>query len=274
LDQVVHAWGEPDAPLAVCLHGVQAHGRRFRRFAEERLAPRFRVLAPDLRGHGRSGWEPPWNLATHVRDALSLVAGEPHEPAIWIGHSFGGRLAVELLFQAPERTAAAILLDPALRVPPKRALELADEERRDRSYASIEEALAWRRSTAERAPDEALEEELREHLVESPDGRLRFRYSQSAVVAMYGELAAPPPTAATPFVPTGRPPPDVLVVRGEASDITRDEDLASLARWFGNGLEVVTVPGGHIVLWDAFEETAAAIETFVSRASDRRDPPR
>ena len=56
----LHEWGSADAPPVVCLHGVTSHGARFAHLAE-RLSG-FRVLAPDLRGHGRSGWEPPWRL--------------------------------------------------------------------------------------------------------------------------------------------------------------------------------------------------------------------
>ena len=51
----LHAWGDVTAPPVVFLHGLNAHGRRFRRLAEERLADRFHVLAPDLRGHAGSG---------------------------------------------------------------------------------------------------------------------------------------------------------------------------------------------------------------------------
>jgi hypothetical protein len=35
----------------------------------------------------------------------------------------------------------------------------------------------------------------------------------------------------------------------------------------GEGLDVVAVPGGHIVYWDAFEETADAVERFLIRHS-------
>jgi lipase len=72
----VHEWGDPDAPTVVCLHGVSAHGRRFRKLAEERLAYHFRVLAPDLRGHGRSSYEPPWGIATQLADVIETVRGE------------------------------------------------------------------------------------------------------------------------------------------------------------------------------------------------------
>src|SRR4029077_16857379 len=69
----LHAWGDVNAPPVVFLHGLNAHGRRFRRLAEEQLADRFHVLAPDLRGHAGSGWEPPWTLAT--APALPAPAG-------------------------------------------------------------------------------------------------------------------------------------------------------------------------------------------------------
>ena len=110
----VHEWGDPTAPTVVCLHGVMAHGARFRKLAEERLAERFHVLAPDLRGHGRSGWDEPWTLEAHVDDLLETGGG----PAAWIGHSFGGRLAHELAARRPELVERAALLDPAVYAPP------------------------------------------------------------------------------------------------------------------------------------------------------------
>ena len=137
----LHEWGEPGAPPLVCLHGVGDHGRRFRRLAEERLADRFRVLSPDLRGHGRSAWEPPWNLAAHVADLVETAEEAGVRRAVWLGHSFGGRLLLELPHRLVER---AILLDPAIDLLPGVALNLAEEERKKRSFASAEEALAAR----------------------------------------------------------------------------------------------------------------------------------
>jgi pimeloyl-ACP methyl ester carboxylesterase len=63
----VHEWGDPHGEPLVCLHGVTGYAGVYQRLAEERWSER-RVLAFDLRGHGSSGWEPPWTFATRVED--------------------------------------------------------------------------------------------------------------------------------------------------------------------------------------------------------------
>src|SRR5438132_12692603 len=73
----LHEWGDPAAPPVVCLHGVNAHGRRFRKLAEEGLAPRYRGLAPDLRRPGTSGWEPPRTFDTHAHDVPETPDAAP-----------------------------------------------------------------------------------------------------------------------------------------------------------------------------------------------------
>lgn len=242
-----HAWGDRALPALLCLHGVQAHGARFRRLAEERLAGRFRAVAPDLRGHGRSSWDPPWSLAAHVADVEALA--EELSPAVILGHSFGGRLVLELAARRPDLVPRAILLDPAAQVPRGVAAAYAAQEAARRPFASRDEALEARAADAPRAPRDFLEEELDAHLTEE----LRFRYSTLAAATIFGELAADPP--APPRCPT-------LLVVAETTDITTPEAVERL-RDTVNDLTVASVPGGHIVLWDAFTETADAIDAFL-----------
>ena len=121
----VHDWGADDAPPLLCLHGVTSWGGRFRRLAEERLGG-FHVFAPDLRGHGVSDWEPPWNLGAHVGDLVDTLDALHLERIDVVGHSFGGRLALELAARRPERVDRLVLLDPAVWVPPQVALERAE----------------------------------------------------------------------------------------------------------------------------------------------------
>ena len=88
----VHAWGDPAARRAVCLHGVTGHGRHFMRLAE-RLLPDFHVLAPTC-----SATEARRRAAVAHRGSRmdAVLAGLGAERAVWIGHSFGGRVAFEV----------------------------------------------------------------------------------------------------------------------------------------------------------------------------------
>jgi len=253
----VHEWGDEGAPALVCLHGVSAHGRRFRRLAEDRLARNSRVLAPDLRGHGLSDYEPPWSIATHLDDVLETVdAATVERPAAWLGHSFGARLLLELCALAPDRVERAVLLDPAIQILPHVGLDFAEEAARDHSFASPEEAIESRLAGGAPTPREFVEEEAREHLAVSPDGRLRWRYCRGAVVTAYGELCTEPPPPLVLQVPT-------LLVHASVFGLVREEQLAEYVDELGDRLEVVAVPGGHIVYWDAYEETADAIKKFL-----------
>jgi lipase len=254
-------WGEQGAPVLVCLHGVTGHGLHFARLGE-RLRERFHVVAFDLRGHGNSSFEPPWSIEQHVEDALDTLTEEGlvDEPIRWLGHSFGGRIAFEVAAAAPEAVERLVLLDPAILIPAHVAVSAAENARADRSYASLDEAVDRRfeESVLSRAPRELVEAELRQHLVQRPDGRWRYRYLQSAVVAAYGEMSREPPPFELVRVPT-------LLLLGEDSYLPYDHLLDAHAAALGDELEVVRVPGGHTVLWDAPEETAEAVEAFLGR---------
>jgi lipase len=255
----VHEWGETSSPPLVCLHGVGAHGASFRRLAEERLAARFRVLAPDLRGHGRSPWEPPWGLATQLDDVLETLEGVGVKPSAWVGHSLGARLILELAAREPELVERAVLLDPAIRLRPDIALALAEEARRElrfpRPAEAVLPAFGGRRF---HTPPERLDEERDEHL-EAFGGGYRWRYCPSAVAALLGELAsfAPPPEQL-------RAP--ILLVLGADESVVGPRQLARYERALADRLRVERVPGGHVVLWDAFEETADAAAEFLGTA--------
>src|ERR671922_520875 len=166
----LHEWGDRSAPPLVCLHGVTGHGRRFRRLAEERLARRFRILAPDLRGHGFSEWEPPWTIATHLADVLETVTAAGVESAAWLGHSFGGRLILELAALEPERVERAPLPDPAIDLLPHVGFDQAEDQRRERVFESVEEAIEARLEGNPATPRSFVEEEAREHLVAGRGG--------------------------------------------------------------------------------------------------------
>jgi lipase len=176
--------------------------------------------------------------------------------ADWIGHSYGGRLLLELAAFVPERVERAVLLDPAIQLLPHVGFDFAERERADRAYDSPEEAIEQRLDMGVPTPREFLEEENREHLVRHEDGKFRFRYCQAAVVSMYSELCTPAPAPETVRVQT-------LLVHAGQFGLVREDQLDEYARVLRDRIEVVEVPGGHIVYWDAYDETATAVDAFL-----------
>jgi lipase len=241
----LHEWGDASAQPVVCLHGVTGHGERFKRLAETRWTD-LHVLAPDLRGHGRSGYEPPWTLATHVDDLLETI--EP-ERADWVGHSFGGRLVLELAARHPERVRRVVLLDPAIDLLPHVAEFAATMELREPVY---EDAADYRSRRDETEREDLVLEDVELHCEALPDGRLRRRTSQPAVVSIFGELASPAPPPETLRAPA-------LLVYAPAYGLVREEHLAAYAQ-----CEQLPVPGMHMVIWDAFDEVADAVSRFLA----------
>jgi lipase len=250
-----YEWGEPGSPRIVCLHGVRNHGRHFAPLAAR--LPGYHVLAPDLLGHGHSSWEPPWDIGTHL-DAIVEAVGA--RASVLIGHSFGGRLAFELAARAPKLVPKLVLLDPAILLPGHVALAAAENARPEKSFVSFEELVEARyvESQLHFAPRQLVVEDLAVHVETGEDGRVRYRYCQSAVVAAYGEMASQPPPFEDVRVPT-------LLVLGERSYLPYDHLLDAHRAALGDLLEVVVVPGGHSVTWDALEETAEAIADFLER---------
>jgi lipase len=248
-------WGAPGSPRVVCLHGVRNHAGHFAPLAGELTG--YHVVALDLLGHGDSPWEPPWDIGAHV-DAIVETVGA--RESVLVGHSFGGRLAFELAARAPQLVPKLVLLDPAILLPGHVALAAAENARVDKSYVSFDELIERRydESQLHFAPRELVVEDLAPHVETSQDGRIRYRYCQSAVVAAYGEMASPPPPFEDVRVPT-------LLVLGERSYLPYDHLLDAHRAALGDLLEVVVVPGGHSVLWDALDESAEAIADFLER---------
>jgi lipase len=246
----VHSWGDPDAPPLVCVHGVTGHGERFKRLAEERWSAHWHVIAPDLRGHGRSGYEPPWTFPTHIADLLETLDALGIGVADWVGHSFGGRLILELASRHPERIRRAVLLDPAIDILPHIAEVMAELEGAEPVYDSADD-YADRRTDS--PPRELVLADAAQHCELLPDGRRRRHSHQPAVRSIYLELASAAPPPDTLRIPT-------LLVHAPSYALVRAEHLTAYA----DRVEALAVPGMHMVMWDAYDEVADAVERFLS----------
>jgi len=251
------SWGPPSGDPVVCVHGLTQHGGVFEQLGRRLGEQGFHVIAVDLRGHGDSGREPPWNIETHVDDLLTTIADLGLESATWIGHSFGGRLAASLAARAPERVTRLALLDPGLHVPPDRALRYAEIDRLDWSFETVDGAVnaLMMADAIVSAPRATVAAYVKNDVQRGPDGRFRLRFCPSAAVVAWSEMTLPaPPVAELPTLLVCAASP---LIAGGGQDQRYREVL-------GSRLTIVTVPNGHNVLWESPDETAAAVQAFLS----------
>jgi lipase len=209
----VHTFGPVDGPPVLAVHGVTGHGARWRALAEAEL-PGARVLAPDLRGHGRSPWAPPWTLEQHAADLLAVLDDAGLGRVLVLTHSFGGAIGLHLARTAPERVHTLVLLDPATGIDPTDALEAAQDSCTPHTWADPAAATGTKAGDWPGVPRAQVEHEVAEHLAQQPDGQWAWRTCTPAVVAAWGEMARapvlPPSGVRTLVVPALRVQPPFL----------------------------------------------------------------
>ncbi|HLF00200.1 MAG TPA: alpha/beta hydrolase [Gaiellaceae bacterium] len=223
------------API-VCIHGTGSAGFVWTA-AARKLAALGRVIVYDRRGFTRSVRPEPAELTTvreHTEDCRALLEQLDAIPAVVIGRSYGGSVALDLALRCPEAVRSLVLLEA---VP----FGLSDEMDRwaDALTATLEEAAA------ERGIDAVGEAMMREALGdwEGLPAELRelFTANSGAILAETrgGELLTDPDQLAEIRVPT------LVVSAGESAEVFRNvADVLSKAI---PGARAVRVEGGHLI---------------------------
>jgi pimeloyl-ACP methyl ester carboxylesterase len=106
--------GQGDLPPVLLLHGISASGADFGPLFR-RLRPwTRRIIAPDLPGHGLSSLPPGHAGSSDVIDAVCDAVGAVLDgPALVVGNSLGGTVALRYALRRPETAAGLVLVSPA-----------------------------------------------------------------------------------------------------------------------------------------------------------------
>lgn len=112
------AFGPADGETIVLCHGLAAGSLQFIADAEHFAAAGYRVLVPDLRGHGQSAAPATigphsFSIATMADDMLAMLDAAGATRVHWVGNSLGGIVALELVGRAPQRLASLSLFGTA-----------------------------------------------------------------------------------------------------------------------------------------------------------------
>jgi pimeloyl-ACP methyl ester carboxylesterase len=117
-------WGPENGPQVLCLHGILEHGAAWDGVATTLADQGYHVIAPDLRGHGRSAHAGPdggYQLLDFLSDLDSLTATLGTQPFVLVGHSMGAVLGAILSSLRPERVQRLMLIEPVCPPPAHRS---------------------------------------------------------------------------------------------------------------------------------------------------------
>lgn len=154
-----------DGKMLACLHGRSGSARNFAPLARA-LAPDYRIIALDQRGHGWSDHSEDGSRAAFVADAAAFIESLQAGPVLLLGHSLGGVNAYQLAAQRPDLVRALIVEDIGCRFGPPQP-----EESWPLRWETLNEFLAFMRSTPI-----GMNRLLLDNLVEYEDG-WGFRFS-------------------------------------------------------------------------------------------------
>ena len=237
------------------LHGLGASRDHFDEVAEA-LDGRFRLVLPDLRGHGDSPAGPVERIEDYVGDLVPIV--REHAPLALCGLSFGGDLALHLWNATPESVSAVAVVDSLL--DPQGLWDWA----RGRTATNRE---AYRRIVApfferdfERLVALMADYPLTADLGEQErrrNARSHLRASEETLHATLGILRAPPPLPGRPDGSRAQ----ALVLRAARSIACPPAAAAELAERIGARVE--TIDSGHCASLSEPQVLAAALAAWL-----------
>lgn len=253
-EAIVEAREAGSGPAVVLVHGYPLDGAMWSGVARV-LASKFRVLKPDLPGHGENTVPPPSSLEGHADFLEALLAGLPG-PVGLAGFSMGGYVALALMKRRPEKVRALALADSRAR-----ADDEAGRAKRDEAIATVRSGGAAPIAQAMLPRLLSPEGSKRADLIERAN-RIMTRQKPGTLEA---DLAAmrdrPDQMASLPSiaVPT-------LVVVGELDVLTPPAESQAMAAAIP-GARLVTIPGtGHLAPMERPRVVAAALGDFFGPA--------
>ncbi|MBD2580663.1 type I polyketide synthase [Oscillatoria sp. FACHB-1406] len=269
LNLCVCRWGEPENPLILCVHGILEQGAAWRDIAEPLARQGYCVVAPDLRGHGRSDRVGPggsYNLLDFLADIDRVVEQQGERPFTLVGHSLGSVLTAMYASIRPEKVQNLILIETVLPTE-VRETEAVEQLATHLNYLATPPqhpvfpdvaAAAARLRLATPALSESFALQLAERITEPVAGGVRWRWDallrtragigyngidRNRYLCLLKQIQAP-----------------ITLVYGDRSDFNRPEDLAEQQQAMAKAAKIV-LPGGH----NLHLEAAAAIAEIIRK---------
>ena len=246
---------EGAGPPLLILHGLFGSAANWGRIARD-LATDHRVLTVDLRNHGRSAHATGMTYPEMAADVVALIDRLDAGPVTLLGHSMGGKAAMRVALEYPERVVRLVVVDIAPRD------YLGNQDEVFAALASLDITGTSRRADidarlAPTLPDPALRAFLLTNLVQE-QGALRWRINLPAIAAGIGDIEAFPVPGTASY---GGP---VQFVAGRDSDYLRPDDPDRIHALFPHAVIDWVDGAGHWVHAARPEAFLATVRRFLA----------
>jgi esterase len=271
-------WGKPDLRPAVFLHG---HGLTAHTWdlVSLTLRSRLRCFTPDLRGHGDSEWSPvmDYRVETHAADAERFLRQVSVAPAVLVGMSLGGLIALRCAAEAGDLVRALVIVDIGpesagkFRAAPDRAGSDNGARQPVNVFSapveleSVEEFVQHSLAFNPRRDPVLLRGSLLHNLRQLPNGRWTWKYDQRPLLRTRSENGGDRDdgmSASWPLTELVSCP--VLILRGGSSEILTRQGAADLAGRFRDGRWAEVPDAGHSVQGDNPAGFVSALQSFLA----------
>jgi len=240
-------------PLIV-LHGLFGSSDNWQPVAKK-LGARFEVLTVDLRNHGRSPHSEEFDYTVMAEDLREFMAQRGFARAHFLGHSMGGKVAMEFALRHPTLVTKLVVVDMAPKVyPPSHVplfeATLALELDSFRERGEIDKALATK------ILDTRVRMFLLKNVGRDYSGKFKWKLNLPAIYRNYPKLKEAIESDRTFDGP-------VLFVKGGKSDHILAEDAARITSLFPKAQVEELARAGHWVHADDPEGLARLLEEFL-----------
>jgi len=243
------------SPLII-LHGLFGSSDNWHGIALK-LAEHFHVFALDLRNHGQSPHSAEMNFGDMAGDVAQFI--EEHRPgeSVVLGHSLGGKVAMQLALLHPEMLRALVAVDISPRSYAPAHTEILD------AMLGLELSAFSSRSQIEAAlspaiPDTATRRFLLKNVASAADGSFRWKLNLRGIHDNYSRLNGAVP--AQPAPPFAKPS---LFIRGGMSDYVGDADWPDILKLFPTAQLAAIPDAGHWIHADAPDRFIVVVKEFL-----------
>jgi pimeloyl-ACP methyl ester carboxylesterase len=249
-------------PALVCIPGLTRNSADFEELCPQ-LAEDWRILAVDLRGRGRSAYDPnPENYhpGSYARDIQSLLQAADVSEAVFIGTSLGGLVSMTLAAMQPQLVRGIVLNDVGPELNPEGVARIRSYITDYSPTRDWDDALARTRSSQQDALPDLGEEQwqvfTRRLYREDANGCPVLDYDRNiARLFNTGDTGAAAPDLWPLFALLTDIP--MLVLRGELSDIITAETVARMQQEHPRLTAVTVARRGHAPMLDEAEALQA-----------------